>query len=146
MTDLHRAVEARDLSTLQRLLEEGADPNRRGGQVHPPLHRAAQLGDVEAVKALLAAGANPNSRGFWKQTPLMYAAQGEGDTSAAAAVLLNAGAKLSARDRSNDTALLCAVRTGHPNVSRLLAAASKSHHLETMLKQAPTAPASRGRL
>lgn len=58
MTDLHRAVEFRDLPTLQRLLGGGADPNGRGREAHPPLNRAAQLGDVDAVRALLDAGAD----------------------------------------------------------------------------------------
>ena len=142
MTDLHRAVEVRDLPTLQRLLGGGADPNGRGREAHPPLNRAAQLGDVDAVRALLDAGANPNARGFWKQTPLFYAALGEGDTSDACRLLLDAGAKLGARDRSNDTALVCAQRFGHPNVSRLLSAATRGHVLENALapQDADTTP------
>ncbi|WP_081420177.1 ankyrin repeat domain-containing protein [Pseudoxanthomonas sp. Root630] len=147
MTALHRAVEARDVPTLQRLLDGGADPNGRRRAVHPPLNRAAQLGDVDAVRALLDAGADPNARGFWNQTPLFYAATGEGDTTAAVLALLRAGADPDARDRSAETALTCAERVAHPNVARLLAAATRGHLLEnTLAPQDAETPPKRGRL
>lgn len=147
MTALHRAVEARDVPTLQRLLDGGADPNGRGRVGHPPLNRAAQLGDVDAVRALLDAGANPDGRGFWEQTPLFYAATADGDASDVVLALLRAGADLAARDRSAETALICAERVAHPNVTRVLAAATRGQLLENVLApQDAEPPTKRGRL
>ena len=42
------------------LIQQGANPNLRYGNFHPPLNLAIYNGDLEIVRMLLAAGADPN--------------------------------------------------------------------------------------
>ena len=54
--ELHRAVEAGDLTAVQAALTAGADVNGILGD-WAPLHRAAATGDSTMVRTLLEAGA-----------------------------------------------------------------------------------------
>lgn len=59
MTELCEAVRAEDLSTVDELLQAGADPNGKDAHGYPPLTVAAGHGDPVIVARLLAAGADP---------------------------------------------------------------------------------------
>jgi ankyrin repeat protein len=72
------------VASIRKLVELGADPNRRGtfggpdhGRAVTALHLAAQGGRAEAVDALLASGADPTIRdGLYDNTPAGWAAFG----------------------------------------------------------------------
>src|SRR5690606_6480313 len=57
---LHHAAYEGDLSLVQRLLREGADPSARTTYGATPLSLAAANGDAAVIRALLRAGADPN--------------------------------------------------------------------------------------
>lgn len=86
------------------------------------LHEAAKLGDVEELKRLIAAGADVNIVDEeWMCTPLGVAAS-HGQL-AAAALLLNLGARVDDAGIEGDTPLHDAAYAGHLEVARLLLAA-----------------------
>src|SRR5215217_6148924 len=61
--DLDKAIENDDLTTVKRLVEQGADLHQLGEYDATPLANAASLGRMEIVKYLLAAGAEPDMGG-----------------------------------------------------------------------------------
>lgn len=74
-TPLHRAVEARNLAEVNRLLDSGAKVDARDPDEDlTPLGWAAALGDVEVAKALIARGADVNAASRSGFTPLHNAA------------------------------------------------------------------------
>lgn len=89
-TPLTKAVNDQDLARVERLLDEGHDPNERG--VLFPLEIAAGSGNVEILKLLLARGAvvsrAVDDDRAW--SPLFSAASG--GPAEAVQVLLDAGA------------------------------------------------------
>ena len=66
-------------STLQWLLDQGANPNIRDAKGRTPLHHTAYVGDTEMSNYLLEAGADPSIKdgflGLVGKTPLDYALQ-----------------------------------------------------------------------
>ena len=72
-TPLWAALASGREAAAVRLLERGADPNRRGFAEHAPLHVAAIRGLAEAAQALLAHGAEPLPRSASGDTPLDWA-------------------------------------------------------------------------
>ena len=75
--------------TLERLLKQGADPNKRNDANATALMWAAT--DLEKTRLLLAHGADVNARSSDMRTPLMIAARRPGNT-AAVKLLLERGA------------------------------------------------------
>lgn len=74
-TPLILAVEQNDLALVERLLDQGASPNK-GHQMSnaTPLHFAASnVSGAEIVRFLLSNGANPNARNVMGSTPLHFA-------------------------------------------------------------------------
>ena len=64
-SDLHYATADGELTRLNQLLIDGADPNAVDGDGFTPLHFAAQSYEAEAVRLLVEAGAEvdvPNAR------------------------------------------------------------------------------------
>jgi hypothetical protein len=59
---LYVAAQNSDIPAMQKLLDEGADPNLNVGGGQTPLMVAAQRGTPNAVRLLLAHGANPDAR------------------------------------------------------------------------------------
>jgi hypothetical protein len=102
-----------------RLRAEWAVPDRAAGPAEETLDRTVADGDAEALRAALAAGADVRARtGEERRTALHAAAEaGHADL---AAVLLDAGAAIDARDGSGRTALWRAAGRGHLEVVRLL--------------------------
>lgn len=55
---------------VQKLINLGADVNKKDGSEETPLHTAAKMGTSEEVKILLENGANPGIKNYWGETPL----------------------------------------------------------------------------
>jgi hypothetical protein len=74
--ELHLAVARSDYSTLQTLLEDGADVLSYNSRGRTALMSAAEMADAHMVRLLLQAGAEPNqvSRDDYKTTAIIYAA------------------------------------------------------------------------
>mmetsp|Transcript_17327 Transcript_17327/g.52118 ORF Transcript_17327/g.52118 Transcript_17327/m.52118 type:complete len:511 (-) Transcript_17327:11-1543(-) len=73
-TILSEAAAGGTLSTVQLLLDSGADPNTRGEFARTPLWRACFLGKAEVVMPLLRAGADPRIGNHQGERPLHAAA------------------------------------------------------------------------
>ena len=120
-TPLHRAVYARDLPQVQRLIAAGADVravNRFGASA---LQLAAVTADVPVIAALLKAGADADSTTAEGQTALMTVAR-TGNVEAAT-LLLRAGASVNARENwGGQTALMWAAAQSQPDMLKLLLA------------------------
>src|SRR5271156_5205104 len=69
---LYEAVDRGDLATVNKLLQEGADPKSTNVSwwYDTPLHMAAGGGHVEIVDALIKHNADPNIKGKNEITPL----------------------------------------------------------------------------
>lgn len=104
-TPLHQAVRARDIVTLEQLLESrsGSALDESEGEGVTPLHLAAATDQADMATLLLARGANVNATNHNGFTALHWAASRDHVTTAR--VLLEAGATLDARARSGITPL-----------------------------------------
>ena len=121
-TALHRAAHDGSAVSLQRELDEGADPNTTNRFGVTPLALASRSGHAGAVQQLLEAGADPNRASPAGETPLMVAARtGVVDSVVS---LLEHGADASARESwRGQTALMWAAAERHAEVVRPLVAA-----------------------
>jgi len=119
-TPLIRAARRGHLRTVDRLLDAGADPDRRrtGADGWPPLMHALHTEQRAVVRRLLDRGADPDVAGQGGLTPLMMAAS-DGDAGMVR-LLLAHGADPGARLFLGFTALDYAVAHGHPGVARML--------------------------
>ena len=89
------------LSTLQLLLEKGADVNSRGEANETPLHKAALMNRIWVMRLLLDRGVDINSKDDANQTPLhMTALSGQ---KLVMQLLLDKGADTNIRDLHNQT-------------------------------------------
>ena len=71
--ELLKAVEQRDNAKVERLIDQGADPNFAGKE-KTPLVLAVKNWDQDMVELLLQHGADPNTSTKKGATPLAYAA------------------------------------------------------------------------
>jgi ankyrin repeat protein len=118
MTALMWAVRGKHADVVKFLLSRGADVHGRTAGYTPPLCIAAQDDDAAPmVRMLLAYGADPNG-GRDGHTPLMWVA-GYGDVRAGQ-LLIDAGARIDARDRGGDSALEIAIACNFEGVVHLL--------------------------
>ncbi|MFI5384734.1 MAG: ankyrin repeat domain-containing protein [Fimbriimonadales bacterium] len=148
--DLFLAIDHRDLSGVQTLIKEGADPNARNGLEFTPLYIAAASHQDDVMQALLGAGAQPDATSAYG-TALMFAAatanlsgadllltrgvnvnvaRGDGNTPLMMAAnagfppfvgeLLKNKADVNAKNANDSTALTFAARQGHLEVGRML--------------------------
>jgi len=76
-TALHEAVMLNRLSSVQILLQSGADPNVAHATQGPPLLHAAAWGETALVEALVLCGSDINSVDCAEYTALHYAAVGD---------------------------------------------------------------------
>lgn len=80
-TPLHEMARDGRLSSVEALIEEGANVNGIDEEGKSPLHWAAANGHVGTVSALLKAGSDPGARDDRGMTPIDYAtANGHGQT------------------------------------------------------------------
>lgn len=101
---------------VRMLLSAGADPNRRDKMKCTPLHLQAYFGRPDNVKLLIAGGADVNAVDYKGRTPLFYVGS-RGDTEEVFSVLLDKGARLEARDMSENTvAHAIAHRAAHEKI------------------------------
>ncbi|XP_063796639.1 ankyrin repeat domain-containing protein 54 [Pseudophryne corroboree] len=100
---LREAANGNDLDTVQRLLDEGADPCAADDKGRTALHFASCNGNDQIVHLLLDHGADPNQRDGLGNTPLHLAAC----TSHVPVIttLLQGGARVDALDRAGRTPL-----------------------------------------
>jgi ankyrin repeat protein len=117
---LIQAAEGGDLTTVQAMLAQGADPNAMG-PLSAALHCAAFEGHLEIVTTLLQGGSNPNLADIKGLYPLQLAASK--GRMAIAQALIAAGADLEARTRHGGTALHVAAASDFPDMVQLLLAA-----------------------
>ncbi len=115
---LLRAAKTDDLSTMRALLAKGSDVNTKSDVSSDwgktSLMEASIRGFIDVVKALLDAHADVNARDDYGETALMFAA-GKGH-----ALLLKAGAAVSAQTRTGTTPLILASKRGYLAVVRTL--------------------------
>lgn len=131
---LFAAIRKGDVAEVKRLLDAGADPNRREALVTPPrlatrdpggkpyegdtpLFVAVGYQAVPIVRLLLERGANPNGRSQWGKTALMEAMRA--DTTDIAHLLLDRGAKVDIGDERGNTALVEV--SGYPDRTKHIA-------------------------
>ncbi|KAM7114581.1 ankyrin repeat domain-containing protein 54 [Molossus nigricans] len=100
---LRDSANANDVETVQRLLEEGADPRAADDKGRTALHFASCNGNDEIVQLLLDYGANPNQRDGLGNTPLHLAACT--NHVPVITTLLQRGARVDAPDRAGRTPL-----------------------------------------
>ena len=115
---LAAALAAGREATARRLLEAGANTDRKDANGQPPLQRAIAGGNTSAVELLLAYGADPNATdGNGKPALLLAAELGQADI---VRRLLLAGASVDRGDRDRRTALLVAARAHHADCVQAL--------------------------
>ena len=73
-TALHQATWEDSSTAVQRLLQQGADPNQTDDEGETPLHHAAWCGHIDVARILLDKAADPNAKDGTGQTPLHKAA------------------------------------------------------------------------
>ena len=129
-----------DLQILKLLLEAGFDKDLQdesGGDT--ALICAARMAHVEALRLLAAVGANPNLCNSNGYVPLKYAAE-LGDV-LMLEVLLGAGANPDFQHLQDgsvvDTALICAARGGHAEVTQKLIEADSDLNLPNSYRDTP---------
>lgn len=123
MTALNWCVLGDRESSVQKLLERGANPNLSDKDGDTPLHTAAQRGNVKLLEWLLAAGANVNAKNKLGGTPLMWAAVFGHQP--AAALLLEKGADPKLKDNGGRTAAAWATKNQREEVAQFLRDAEK---------------------
>ena len=127
-TPLSEAAKAGYSEIIRVLIAAGAEADkpvgeRLGTMGQTPLMIAAERQHVAAVNALLEAKADVTATdtvvfGGGRETPLHYAARG--GSREVTEILIKAGAKISARSKSGNTALKIALGEGHDDIIELL--------------------------
>lgn len=116
---LFRAVVERDSTALDRLLDSGADVERRDRRGRTPLHVAAFFGNHAAMRALVAAGADSNALEGDRYDIVTIAAVA--DDRATLKLALELGCKpTNVTSRYDGTALIAAAHLGHVEVVETL--------------------------
>jgi len=118
--ELRASAEHGDLSTLNILLDRGAEVDASGVDGTTALHWAVRADRLEAARALLDAGANAAAQDRYGVTPLYLAAVN--GNAAMIAALLDSGADAAALSPSGESMLMTAARTGLPEALQVLIA------------------------
>ena len=109
------AIRARDTAELERLLEDGRNPNGANGRDGSALIQAARSGQIDMVDRLLAAGARPDMPVRFNGTPLIAASHlGHEEI---VLRLLAAGSDPNQYVPDDETALINAARTGQIRIA-----------------------------
>jgi ankyrin repeat protein len=116
---LHWAAHNNDLSAVERLLSEGADPNLANRFGFTPLHEAAIVRNAAMLELLLDAGGDANATFGEGETVLMTAARA-GDAESVRALLAHGGLPDATENWHGQTALMWAAIENHADVVQLL--------------------------
>ncbi|MFB0555182.1 MAG: ankyrin repeat domain-containing protein [Phycisphaerae bacterium] len=114
---LHLAIYLKDKAKARRLIEAGADVNKRTPYGTTPLDRAVSAGLKDIVELLIAKGANVNAKDSWNWTPLHSAVYSSKDM---VKLLIARGANVNAKNRAGRTPLWYAEKEGHTEIVELL--------------------------
>jgi ankyrin repeat protein len=109
-----------DAGEVRRLLAQGASVRATDERGRTPLVAAAYGNHLETARRLLRAGADPDEKDATVQSAYLIATSEVGDDPRLLALLLAAGADVTARDSFNGTGLIRAAERGFPRVVRLL--------------------------
>ena len=116
---MHICCRFNGLSTVDALLQAGANPSVKGKMGSTPLHFAACRGNDEIVKVLLEhPKVKVDARDSYGKTAL-HMACGEGQSSVCQ-LLLNKGANIKAVTADNTTPLHSAILNGHSQVATMI--------------------------
>ncbi|RFN48856.1 ankyrin repeat protein [Fusarium flagelliforme] len=116
---LHRAVRSRNTEAIQKLLDLGADVNRRDEAQWTPLHQASFAGDAKVIDCLIGNGADINSKERIGQTPLLLAAR-YGRLEVVQRLVAEDGIDMNSEDIYQTSPVEEAARSGFLNVAKLL--------------------------
>ena len=118
MTALHWASERGHVSTVQLLLDNGADSNAQGGRYGSALQAASKVGNNQIILALLENGANINAQGGRFGSALQVASSyGHSMT---VQMLLDRGADINIGGGYCGNALHSASASGHVKIVEML--------------------------
>lgn len=118
-TPLHVALLARNLPATRALIELGANLDARDSLNFTPLMLACRARFEAGVRALLSAGAEVDAIGTQMQATALHTASISGDAACVAA-LIEAGARLDARNAWQLEPLHMAAGTGHADTMAVL--------------------------
>lgn len=120
-TKLMQALETNtDIKQTKRLIRKSEDINQRDKSGQTALFYAVRnVESEEVIKQLLKAGAEVNIADNKGVTPLMVAVEHEHSLDIIKDII-EAGADVNAKDLEENTALLLAIKTGSPELVRLL--------------------------
>ncbi|RNF10591.1 ankyrin [Trypanosoma conorhini] len=117
--DFFRAVAAKDLALLRRLIAAKRDVNTRGERNRTPLHVCVWDNYVDGARALLEAGADINLFDDLHDTPFLLAGA-EGRVEIMKYMLKYAKPDLTLRNRYGGSALITACERGHVEMVNML--------------------------
>ena len=132
-TDLHRAAQHGDTTTITRLAAASpAALEARDSHGRTPLHVAAFAGQRGAIRALLGAGADPGAYENGRYDAVTIAAVANDEESVRVLLALGASAKL-VTSRYDGTALIAAAHLGHHGVvQQIIAAGAPLNHVNNL--------------
>jgi uncharacterized protein len=117
-SSLIQAVKRQDVSAVDRLLAQKADPAATDADGSTALHWAAQRNDAKLADKLLAAGAKADAATRYNITPLYFACLN--GNPAIVESLLKAGADPNGTAEEGQTALMTASLSGNASVVKML--------------------------
>jgi len=117
---LYVAVATNNISEVDRLLAEGANPNEKVMMGHSPLIMATRCGYSLIAEHLLKAGANPNQKDSLKWAPLHHAVKVDNANLDMITILVRHNAEVNITDNHLRTPLHRAAQFGHVEAVRLL--------------------------
>ena len=129
---LHAAAQRGDVSTLRRLIGEGADVNGRDSHGRTPAHVATFARQREALRALAEGGANLGVLENDRYDAVTIASVADDEETLRLLLALGASARL-ITSRYDGTALIAAAHLGHDGVVRqLIAAGAPLDHVNNL--------------
>ncbi|KAG8531785.1 uncharacterized protein KY384_003421 [Bacidia gigantensis] len=115
-TPLHMAIGQAQIQTAKTLLGYTTDLEKQNKFLQTPLHIAASGGQVETITWLLDKGASIDAKNNFFGTPLTAAAAAKENGAECIRLLIERGAAVNLRTKANDSALIFAAISGHPDV------------------------------